>query len=398
MIQLAHRITSLNEPQTLAMAQKSRDLQAQGIDVINLSIGEPDFKTPIHIQEAAKAAIDSQNYFGYSPVSGFADVKAAVCHKLQHDNNLIYTPDQIVVSTGAKQALINAVLSIVQPGDEVILPTPFWVSYELMVQMAEGVPVRVQGKLENEYKITPQQLEAAITPKTRAFIFSSPCNPTGAVYSKEELAVFADIFAKHPNIVIISDEIYEFINYVGGHASIASHENLKDRVVVINGLSKGFAMTGWRLGFLAAPKELAKACEKMQSQYTSGTCSISQRAAITALTGTREPSWMMRDAFKVRRDMVIGGLKAMDGIKINNPEGAFYAFPDISSFFGKSAGSRIINNATDMAMYLIEEGHVATVTGEAFGDDNAIRLSFAASDEKLKIALERIGNALSALK
>jgi aspartate aminotransferase len=395
---ISDRIIGLNEPQTIAMAQKSRDLQAQGFDVINLSIGEPDFTTPQHIQDAAIEAIQSQKYFAYPPVAGYPDLKEAVCKKMLMDNGLEYTPNQVVIATGAKQAVINTILCTVNPGDEVILPAPFWVSYELMVQIAEGVPVRIHTTIEQNYKMSPAQLEAAITPKTKAFLFSSPCNPTGTVYSQDELEEFAKIFRKNPQIVVISDEIYEFINFRGKHASIALCDGMKDRTVIINGMSKGFAMTGWRLGYSISSPELAKAIEKMQSQYTSGANTIAQRAALAALIGSREPSMAMKEAFLRRRNLVVAGLKQIPGIKMNNPEGAFYAFPEISSYFGKSYSGRVIHHATDLAMYLLEEGHVATVTGEAFGDPKAIRLSFAASDEQLSEAINRIQAALAKLQ
>lgn len=395
---ISDRIIGLNEPQTIAMAQKSRDLQAQGFDVINLSIGEPDFTTPQHIQDAAIEAIQSQKYFAYPPVAGYPDLKEAVCKKMLMDNGLEYTPNQVVIATGAKQAVINTILCTVNPGDEVILPAPFWVSYELMVQIAEGVPVRIHTTIEQNYKMSPAQLEAAITPKTKAFLFSSPCNPTGTVYSQNELEEFAKIFRKNPQIVVISDEIYEFINFRGKHASIALCDGMKDRTVIINGMSKGFAMTGWRLGYSISSPELAKAIEKMQSQYTSGANTIAQRAALAALIGSREPSMAMKEAFLRRRNLVVAGLKQIPGIKMNNPEGAFYAFPEISSYFGKSYSGRVIHHATDLAMYLLEEGHVATVTGEAFGDPKAIRLSFAASDEQLSEAINRIQAALAKLQ
>ena len=398
MTMISNRILGIHEPQTIAMTQKSRDLQAQGIDVISLSIGEPDFKTPLHIQEAAIEAIRSQKYFAYPPVAGYPDLKEAVCWKMKNDNGLDYSPNQVVIATGAKQSVINTILCLVNPGEEVILPAPFWVSYELMVQMAEGVPVRISTSVENNYKFTPEQLEKAITPKTKAFLFSSPCNPTGTVYSASELEAFAEVFRRHPQITVISDEIYEFINFVGKHASIAHCEGMKDRTVIINGMSKGFAMTGWRLGYSIAPPELSKAIEKMQSQYTSGANTIAQRAALAALTGSREPSQAMCAAFLKRRDLVIAGLKKIPGVEINLPEGAFYAFPDISSYFGKSWKEWHISNATDLAMYLLEVGHVATVTGEAFGDPRAIRLSFATSDEQLKIAVDRIHQSLIQLK
>lgn len=396
-MQLSQRLERFSEPQTLKMAKLGRDLQAQGIDIINLSLGEPDFGTPEHINAAAKRAID-EGYSKYPPISGFADLRQAICDKLKRDNNLDYKPEEVMVSTGAKQALINAILAVVDPGDEVIIPTPYWVTYSAQVQLAEAVPVFVPCSLENHFKITPQQLEEAITERTRLFMFSSPCNPSGAVYSKEELKALAAVFEKYPRIFILSDEIYEYINFVGKHESIAQFTALKDRMIVINGLSKGYAMTGWRLGYMAAPAAVIAACDKLQGQFTSGACSITQRAAIAALEGTMEPTMEMVKAFHERRDYVIAQLKDMPGIRINLPEGAFYAFPDVSSFYGKSDGETTINNDEDLIMYLLHKARISTVNGSAFGAPDCIRLSFAAAMPRLVDALNRMRQALQNLK
>ena len=396
-MQLAQRLSSITEPQTIKMAKLSRELKAKGVNIVDLSLGEPDFKTPEHICNAAIKAIND-GYTKYPPVAGFPDLLEAISIKLKRDNNLEYAANQIIVSTGAKQSLANAVLCIVDPGDEVIIPTPFWVTYGAQVQIARGVAKYVSCGIENDYKITPQQLEAAINTKTKLFIFSSPCNPTGSVYSREELAGLVEVFKQYPQVSIISDEIYEYINYTGRHESIAQFDEIKDRVVVINGMSKGFAMTGWRLGYMAAPRELAQACEKFQGQITSGANSITQKAAVTALLSDLAPTYKMVEAFKQRRDYVIPALKKMPGLKINNPEGAFYAFPDVSSFYGKSYGDQKITNAEEFSMFLLNEAHVATVCGNAFGEDNCIRLSFATSMTNLMEAMERIGNALPKLK
>ncbi|WP_143307316.1 pyridoxal phosphate-dependent aminotransferase [Chitinophaga vietnamensis] len=397
MIQLAERLSRISEPQTIKMAKLSRELKAQGIDIVDLSIGEPDFDTPKHIREAAKKAID-EGFTHYTPVAGYLDVKQAVVHKLKRDNGLDYTPEQIVVSTGAKQSLANAVLSIVNPGDEVIIPTPYWVTYSEQVRLCQGEVVFVPCSIENNYKITPQQLEAAITPKTRLFMFSSPCNPTGSVYSKAELEGLAAVFAKHPQIFIISDEIYEYINYDGKHESIAQFGDLINRTIIINGLSKGFAMTGWRLGYLAAPLEVAKACDKIQSQFTSATCSITQRAAITALTGELTTAIEMVNEFRKRRAFIHEALKAIPGLKVNDPEGAFYMFPDISAFFNKSYEGTTISNADDLCMYLLHKAHVSTVTGAAFQQPNCIRLSYATSMDKLQEGAKRMKEWLGKLQ
>jgi len=397
MMQLAERLSRISEPQTIKMAKLSRELKAQGIDIVDLSIGEPDFDTPVHIRDAAKKAIDD-GYTHYTPVAGYADLKQAVTYKLKRDNELDYTPDQIVVSTGAKQSLANAVLAIINPGDEVVIPTPYWVTYSEQVKLCQGVVVFVPCSIENNYKITPAQLEAAITPKTRMFMFSSPCNPTGSVYSSAELEALAAVFAKHPQIFILSDEIYEYINYVAPHASIASFGNLKNRTIIINGLSKGFAMTGWRLGYLAAPLEVAKACDKIQSQFTSATCSISQRAAVTALNGDLTTAHAMVAEFKKRRAFIFEALKNIRGLKVNNPDGAFYMFPDISAFFGKSYEGTLVNNADDLCMYLLHQANVSTVTGAAFGQPNCIRLSYATSMEKLEEGARRLKTWLEKLQ
>lgn len=396
MSKVSDRLNRLSESATLAMARKTRELKAEGKNIIGLSLGEPDFNTPDFIKDAAKEGID-QNYTSYTPVEGYADLKEAVIKKFKRDNGLDYGMDQIVVSTGAKQSIANVMLSLVNPGDEVIVPAPYWVTYEEIVKLAEGTPVVIQTSIDNDFKITASELEGAITPKTKLMIFSSPCNPTGSLYSQEELRSLADVIVKHPDMIVVSDEIYEHINFVGKHQSLAQFTDVYDQVVTVNGLSKAFAMTGWRLGYIGAPSWIAKACIKMQGQVTSGTCSIAQRAAIAALNADPSVTHDMRDAFKRRRDFVLNELKAMDGVKINVPEGAFYVFPDISSFFGKSNGDFKINNADDLAMYLLTEAEVATVTGNAFGNKNCIRISYAASDEELKEAMKRISNALSRL-
>lgn len=394
---LAKRITELTESQTLAMAARSRELAAKGIDVINLSLGEPDFATPGHVKEAAKAAIDADFSF-YTPVAGYVDTRAAIVEKLKRDNGLVYHTDQIVTSTGAKQSIINVLLCILNPGDEIIVPTPYWVSYLSMIQLAEASPVLIHADVQANFKITPAQLEAAIGPKTKAFIFSSPCNPTGTVYTRAELEALAAVFEKHPQITVISDEIYEYINFSGKHESIATIGKMQERTVVVNGLSKGFAMTGWRFGYIAAPLEIAQACVKLQGQFTSATCSITQRAAIAALTGDLAPSKAMNAAFERRRGLVLQKLKAIPGLICNEPDGAFYVFPDVSGFFGKSSGEYHIANADDLATYLLMEAHVAVVTGEAFGASNCIRISYATSDEKLTMAMDRMAVALARLK
>jgi len=396
-MQLAQRLNSVNEPQTIKMAKMSRELKAKGINIVDLSLGEPDFKTPEHICNAAVKAIN-EGYTKYTPVVGYPELLEAISIKLKRDNNLDYPTNQVIVSTGAKQSLYNAVMSIVDPGDEVIIPAPYWVTYASQAQMAGGHVKHIKCGIDNDFKLTPEQLEASITPKTKLFIYSSPCNPSGSVYTRDELAGLADVFKRHPQVIIISDEIYEFINYRGHHESIAQFDELKDRVVVVNGMSKGFAMTGWRLGYMAGPREIIQACEKLQGNCTSGANSITQRASITALLSDLAPTYKMVDAFKQRRDFVIGALKKMPGIKCNQPEGAFYAFPDVSSFFGKSHEDIKIENDQDMAMFLLNHAHVATVCGSAFGDDNCIRISFATSMTNLMEAMERIAAALKLLK
>ena len=396
-MELSSLLSRFSEPETLRMAKLGRELRAKGLDIVDLSLGEPDFDTPQHIKEAAKKAIDD-NWSHYTPISGFLDLREAICKKFQRDNQLSYKPENIVVSTGAKQSLANAILSIVDEGDEVIIPTPFWVTYSALVQLAQGAVKLLKTTLENGYKITAEELEASITPRTKLFLFSSPCNPSGAVYTKEELAQLAEVFKKHPQVFIISDEIYEYINYSGKHESIARFEELKERTIVINGLSKGFAMTGWRLGYLAAPVEIAKACDKLQGQFTSGTNAITQRAAITALTSPLDATHEMVKEFERRRKRVTELMKGIRGFRFAEPDGAFYAFPCIEYYFGKSDGEEVINNADDLCMYLLNKGHVSTVTGSAFGDDQCIRLSFANSMQNIEKGFERIGEALSKLK
>jgi aspartate aminotransferase len=393
---LAQRIHHLAESQTIKMAKMGRELAAKGIDIINLSFGEPDFNTPEHIKNAAKQALD-ENYTFYTPVAGYPELRKAIAGKLKRENNLAYDFDQIVVSTGAKQALANAILCLVNPGDEVIIPTPYWVSYSEMVKLAEGVSVFIDTTVEQNFKITAAQLEAAITPKTKAFFFSSPCNPTGSVYSREELAELVKVFEKYPEIYIISDEIYEHINFGEKHESIAQFPSVKERVVVVNGFSKAYAMTGWRIGYLAANKEVAQACDKIQGQFTSATCSITQRAGIAACEGGLESVLKMKEAFLKRRNLVYELLKNIPGIKSNLPSGAFYFFPDVSAYFGKAHQGVVIKNALDLSLYLLNEAHVAIVSGEAFGDPKSIRISYAASEEKLKEALDRIKLALAKL-
>lgn len=396
-MQLAQRLDRISEPQTIKMAKLSRELKAQGLDIIDLSLGEPDFRTPQHICDAAVRAME-EGYTKYTPVAGFPELRQAVCTKLKRDNNLDYQPENILVSTGAKQSLVNAILCLVNPGDEAIIPTPFWVTYGAQVSLAEGVPVYVPCGIDTDFKITPERLQAAITPRTRLFIFSSPCNPTGSVYTREELAGLVKVFEQHPDIVIISDEIYEYINYTGKHESIAQFDSIRERVVLVNGFSKGFAMTGWRLGYIAADKDLVAACDKLQSQFTSGTNSIAQRAAITALLGDLEPSMKMVQAFRERKEYVIKNLFRIPGIKINNPAGAFYAFPDVSAFFGKKDGDTVMQTAEDIAMYLLHKGHVTVVDGAAFGSPDNIRISFATSMDNLIEAIKRIEFALGQLQ
>ncbi|WP_165021344.1 pyridoxal phosphate-dependent aminotransferase [Dysgonomonas sp. ZJ279] len=397
MTQVSTRIASLAISETLAMSQKSNELKAQGIDVINLSVGEPDFNTPDHIKSAAKKAIDD-NFSTYSPVPGYLSLRQAVCKKLETENGLSFKPEQIICSNGAKQAVCNAVLSVVNPDDEVIIPAPCWVSYIEMVKLAEGKSIVIKTGIEQDFKITPAQLEAAITPKTRAIIICSPSNPTGSIYSKTELEGLANILAKHPNIIIISDEIYEHISYIGKHESIAQFENVRDRVVIINGVSKAYAMTGWRLGWMAAPQWIASACNKLQGQYTSGASSIAQKAAEAAYLGDQTCVEDMRLAFMRRRDLIVKLASEIEGFKVNKPEGAFYLFPECSYYFGKSYNGRIINTSADLAMFLLEEGHVASVGGLAFEAPNYIRFSYATSDENIIEAMRRVKETLVKLK
>lgn len=393
---LSNRLMSLSESETLVMSQKSAELKAQGVDVINLSVGEPDFSTPEHIKEAAKKAIDD-NFSFYSPVTGFLDLRKAICDKLKKENNLTYAPDQIVCSNGAKQAICNVILAIINKGDEVIIPAPYWVSYPEMVKLAEGAPVVISAGIDQDFKVTAAQLEDAITPKTKAVVLCSPSNPTGSVYSQSELKALADVLSNHPNVYVISDEIYEHINYVGKHESIAQFEELMNQMIIVNGVSKCYAMTGWRIGWIAAPKAIASACSKLQGQYTSGPCSISQKASLEAYVGSQDDVEIMRQAFERRKKLTFDLLSGINGLKVNDPQGAFYLFPQCSSFFGKSYNGRIIKDSADMAIYLLEEGHVACVAGTAFGAPKNIRLSYATSDENLVKAAERIKGALEKL-
>lgn len=397
MAQISNRIQALSPSATLAMSQKSNELKAQGVDVINLSVGEPDFFTPEHIKEAAKRAID-ENYSFYTPVPGYLSLRKAICGKLLRENNLNFAPEQIIVSNGAKQSLCNCILSLVNPGDEVVIPTPAWVSYVEMVKLAEGKCVLVPATVEQNFKITPKQLSDAITPNTKMIILCSPSNPTGSVYSKEELKALADVLAAYPDIIILADEIYEHINYTGEFNSISQFESVRDRVVIVNGVSKAYAMTGWRIGFIAAPLWIAKANSKLQSQYTSGCSSIAQKAAEEAYNGPQDCVEEMRKAFERRRDLIVSLLKEIPGLKINHPEGAFYIFPEVSAYFGKSYGKYTINDSNDLAMYLLEEAHVATVDGAAFCAPGYIRLSYATSDDNIREAVKRIAEALSKLK
>ena len=390
------RVKSLSPSATLAMSQKSNEMKAKGIDIINLSVGEPDFFTPDHIKEAAKQAID-ENFSFYTPVPGYMSLRKAICEKLKNENGIQFTPEQIIVSNGAKQSLCNCILSVVNPGDEVIIPTPAWVSYVEMVKLAEGKCVTIPAGVEQNFKITPEQLEAAITPKSRLIILCSPSNPTGSVYSCEELKGLADVLAKHPEIIILADEIYEHINFTGRFDSISQFESVRDRVAIVNGVSKAYAMTGWRIGFLAAPLAIAKANSKLQSQYTSGASSIAQKAAEAAYTGSQQCVEDMRQAFQRRRDLIVSLAKEIPGIRINHPEGAFYLFPEVSSFFGKTDGETTIKDAGDLALYLLDKAHVATVDGAAFCAPGYIRLSYATSDENIVEAMRRIKEALALL-
>ncbi len=396
-MELSSLLQRFSEPETLKMAKLGRELRAKGIDVIDLSLGEPDFDTPQHIKDAAKKAIDD-NWSHYTPVPGFADLREAVCHKLKRDNNLDYLPENIVVSTGAKQSLANVILALVDENDEVIIPTPYWVTYSELVKIARGRVVEIKTNSKSGFKITPEQLEAAITPHTNVFLFSSPCNPSGAVYTCQELEGLVNVFRKYPKIHIISDEIYEYINFGGKHESIAAFDDIKDRVIIVNGLSKGFAMTGWRLGYTASSVEIAKGCEKLQGQFTSGTCSITQKAAVVALTTDLKPTYEMTEEFAKRRKRVMELVSDIPGIECSEPDGAFYIFPDVSSYYGKSDGITTINTSGDFCMYLLNTAHVSSVMGEAFGNPDCVRFSFANSLPKIEEAWKRIATALEKLK
>jgi aspartate aminotransferase len=396
MIQLSERLLAMEESATIAMAKKSRELKAQGLDVISLSLGEPDFFTPSFIKDAAKKALDD-NYTMYTPVAGYDDLRESISLKFKRDNNLDYSKEQIIVSTGAKQSIANVVLSLINPGDEVIIPAPYWVSYLEIVKVAEGVPVVINAGIEKDFKITGDDLEKAITPKTKMLMFSTPCNPTGSVYTKDELADLAKVLKKYPHIIALSDEIYEHINFIGKHESLAQFSEIYDQVVTVNGVSKAWAMTGWRLGYIGAPKAIAQACDKVQGQFTSATCSITQKATIAAMQADPVVLTEMIEAFKKRKDLVLSLLSQIPGIRINNPGGAFYVFPDCSSFFGKSFNGKIISNSDELCMYLLEHGLVALVGGEAFGDPNCFRISYAASEETLTKAMIRIKEALAKL-
>ena len=397
MAQLSDRLNRLAPSATLAMSQKSSEMKAQGIDVINMSVGEPDFNTPDHIKLAAKKAIDD-NYSRYSPVPGYADLRKAITEKLKRENALDYSASEILVSNGAKQSVCNAIMALVNPGDEVIIPAPYWVSYPQMVLLAGGTPVFVNAGFEQDFKMTAQQLEAAITPKTRMLILCSPSNPTGSVYGKEELKALADVILSHDDLFVLADEIYEHINYIGHHESIAQFPGMKERAIIINGVSKAYAMTGWRIGYMAAPEWIVKGCNKLQGQYTSGPCSVSQKTAEAAYTESQECVEQMRQAFERRRDLIVELAKDIPGLDVNTPQGAFYLFPKCSSFFGKSCNGRTINTSSDLAMYLLEEAHVATVGGDAFGDPDCFRMSYATSDDNIREAMRRIKEALAQLK
>lgn len=397
MAQLSERLNRLSPSQTLAMSQKSNEMKAQGIDVINMSVGEPDFNTPEPIKEAAKKAID-ENYSRYSPVPGYADLRKAIVAKLKNENGLDYTTDEILVSNGAKQSVCNTVMALVNPGDEVIIPAPYWVSYPQMVKLAGGTPVIVEAGFEQNFKMTPEQLEAAITPKTRLLILCSPSNPTGSVYTKEELAGLAEVIKRHDDLFVLADEIYEHINYVGHHESIAQFPGMKERSIIVNGVSKAYAMTGWRIGYIAAPEWIVKGCNKLQGQYTSGPCSVSQKAAEFAYTQSQECVEQMRQAFERRRNLIVKLAQDIPGLEVNIPQGAFYLFPKCSSFYGKSYESTTINNSSDLALFLLEKGHVATVGGDAFGDLDCFRMSYATSDENIIEAMRRIKETLALLK
>lgn len=398
MSQLSNRINAIEESATLAMAAKAREFKNKGIDVISLSLGEPDFKTPLHICEAAKKAIDDGKYFAYPPVAGYQDLREALAAKYQKENSVPYKAENIVVSNGAKQSIANVMLAILNPGDEVIIFAPYWVSYDALVRLAEAKPVIVKGGIENDFKVTAEQVEKAITPKTKAIIFSSPCNPTGSVFSKKELEAISKVVLKHPNIMVIADEIYEHINFTGDQTSIASLPGMFDRTITVNGFAKGFAMTGWRVGYIAAPKWLADGSNKVQGQITSANCSISQRGALAAITGDLEPTKKMVQEYHKRRDIVYQLLKEIPGVKANYPQGAFYFFPDVSSYFGKSDGTTTIKNGDDFCLWMLEKGHVSLVPGGAFGDENCVRLSYAASEKDLREALKRMKETLATLK
>lgn len=396
MTQISDRLNRLAPSATLAMSQKSGEMKAQGVDVINMSVGEPDFNTPDHIKEAAKKAID-ENYSRYSPVPGYVELRKAISNKLKNENGLEYSVNEILVSNGAKQSVCNTVMALVNDGEEVIIPAPYWVSYPQMVKLAGGVPVIVEAGFEQNFKMTPEQLETAITPKTRMIILCSPSNPTGSVYSAEELAALAEVIKRHDNLYVLADEIYEHINYIGKHHSIAHVDGMRERTIIVNGVSKAYAMTGWRIGFIAAPEWIVKGCNKLQGQYTSGPCSVSQKAAEAAYTTSQECVETMRKAFERRRDLIVELASQIPGLEVNKPEGAFYLFPKCSSFFGKSYNGRTINNSTDFAMFLLEVGHVATVGGDAFGDPYCFRMSYATSDDNIREALKRIKDTLALL-
>jgi len=398
MKKLSDRIEAIQESATLAMAAKTREFKAKGIDVIGLSLGEPDFKTPEHICEAAKKAIDEGKYFAYPPVGGYQDLRDALAAKYQKENNVPYKAENIVVSNGAKQSIANALLALINAGDEVIIFSPYWVSYDALVRLVEGTPVIISGKIENDFKVTAKQLEAAITPKTKAIMFSSPCNPTGSVFSKKELQAIADVILKHEDVLVIADEIYEHINFGKEKVSIASFPGMFDRTITVNGFAKGFAMTGWRVGYIAAPKWIADGCNKVQGQITSANCSIAQRAALAAITGDIEPTNKMVEEYRKRREIVYNLLKEIPGVKSNYPEGAFYFFPDVSAYFGKSDGNMTIKNGDDFCLFMLERGHVSLVPGGAFGDENCVRLSYAASEKDLREALKRMKETLALLK
>lgn len=397
MAELSNRLNRLAPSQTLAMSQKSGEMKAQGIDVINMSVGEPDFNTPDHIKEAAKKAVD-ENFSRYSPVPGYMDLRKAIVAKLKNENNLDYTTSEILVSSGAKQSVCNTVMALVNDGEEVIIPAPYWVSYPQMVKLAGGTPVIVNAGFEQNFKMTPEQLEAAITPKTRMLILCSPSNPTGSVYTKGELEALAEVIKRHDDLFVLADEIYEHINYVGKHESIAQFPGMKERTIIVNGVSKAYAMTGWRIGFIAAPEWIVKGCNKLQGQYTSGPCSVSQKAAEAAYTTSQECVETMRKAFERRRDLIVKLAKEIPGLEVNCPQGAFYLFPKCSGFYGKSYEGKTINNSTDLAMFLLEEGHVATVGGDAFGDPECFRMSYATSDDNIREAMRRIKETLAKLK